>query len=146
MKTFLVPIDCALCFHVKTYVMKHTDVGHIGECVAARFLRRKGFVMHAKNYTRPWGEIDIIAEKGGMLRFVEVKTVAREANVLRETENEGFNPLENVHEGKLKRLNRAAESYIAENAIDAAWCIDAVTVELFVKDKTARCELFENVR
>ena len=40
------------------------EVGRVGEDIAAQFLERKGFKILARNYRKPWGEIDIIAEKG----------------------------------------------------------------------------------
>ena len=52
------------------------EVGRIGEGIATQFLERKGFRVVARNYRKPWGEIDIIAEKGGIVRFVEVKAVS----------------------------------------------------------------------
>jgi len=47
--------------------------GHWGEDVAARFLRRKFYRIIARGYRSRYGEIDIIAAKGGYLAFVEVK-------------------------------------------------------------------------
>ena len=51
-------------------------VGDIGEHLAAKYLISRHFVIKEKNYRKKWGELDIIAEKDGMLRFVEVKSVA----------------------------------------------------------------------
>ena len=53
-------------------------VGMIGEEIAAKYLSRKGFKVIGRNYRKPWGEIDIIAEKEGIVRFVEVKAISRE--------------------------------------------------------------------
>jgi hypothetical protein len=55
------------------------EIGAIGETVAAEFLRRKGFTILERNYLKPWGEIDIIALKADVVRFVEVKAVSRES-------------------------------------------------------------------
>ena len=46
------------------------ETGRVGEAVAAQFLVRKGFRIIERNYRKPWGEIDIIAEKGAVVRFV----------------------------------------------------------------------------
>lgn len=50
--------------------------GDLGEDIAERFLVKRGFKILERNYLRKWGEIDIIAKKGGKLCFVEVKTVS----------------------------------------------------------------------
>lgn len=50
--------------------------GDLGEDIAERFLMKQGFVVVERNYLRKWGEIDIIVQKGGMIYFVEVKTVS----------------------------------------------------------------------
>jgi len=41
---------------------------------------KQGFSVIGRNYNKPWGEIDIIAQKSDLLCFVEVKTVSRETN------------------------------------------------------------------
>ena len=48
--------------------------GVLGEVYAARFLRDKGYRIISANYRSKSGEIDIIAESGGTVCFVEVKT------------------------------------------------------------------------
>ena len=48
--------------------------GAWGEAEAARFLRKKGYKLLGMNYRTRMGEVDIIAQKGGFLAFVEVKT------------------------------------------------------------------------
>ena len=49
------------------------SVGHAGEDIGCQFLESKGFKVLERNYRRPWGEIDIVAEKDGIVRFIEVK-------------------------------------------------------------------------
>ena len=48
-------------------------LGRWGEDRAAEFLREKGFRMVAANWRSRFGEIDLIAEDGEYLCFVEVK-------------------------------------------------------------------------
>src|SRR5271163_5211829 len=49
-----------------------------GETYAYWYLRRHGYVLVAKNYTRPGlkGEIDMVGYDGSVLAFIEVKTRA----------------------------------------------------------------------
>ncbi|MGI6744575.1 MAG: YraN family protein [Acutalibacteraceae bacterium] len=49
-------------------------LGAMGEQIAARSLREKGYEIIAANYRTRIGEIDIIATKDKYICFVEVKT------------------------------------------------------------------------
>ena len=88
------------------------EVGRIGEEIAAKFLRSKGFKVIGRNYRKPWGEIDIIAEKTGIIRFVEVKAVSRESISDISREMADYRPEERVHSAKLKKIARTAELYM----------------------------------
>lgn len=120
-------------------------VGDIGESIAAEFLTRNGYKIVARNYRKPWGEIDIIAEKSGTIRFVEVKTVSRETllNVTREMD--AHRPEEMVHEAKLRKVTRTAELYMNDHRIDKEFQVDVVCVYLGVRERKARCFLYEQV-
>ena len=48
-------------------------LGRWGEMVAAEHLRERGYQLLGANYACRHGEIDLIAQKGGYLCFVEVK-------------------------------------------------------------------------
>ena len=54
---------------------KKREFGDIGEDIVCKFLLRKGYKIIERNYLKPWGEIDIIAENDKSLVFVEVKSV-----------------------------------------------------------------------
>ena len=47
-------------------------LGKKGEDAACAYLERKGYVICRRNYRCRYGEIDIIAAKGGELSYVEV--------------------------------------------------------------------------
>ena len=121
------------------------EIGALGESVASQFLERRGFKVLERNFRRKWGEIDIIAEKDGAVRFVEVKSVSREPlpNISRETA--GHRPEELVHEAKLRRIARTAEMYMVDNNDERDFQIDVVGVFLDTKHRKARCRLFEQV-
>ena len=53
--------------------LSHRAVGAKGERIAARYLKRLGYKIKAKNFRSAHGEIDIIAQKDGRTVFVEVK-------------------------------------------------------------------------
>ena len=48
-------------------------VGALGENMACRFLVKQGFKVLDRNYNKKWGEIDIVAEKDKIFRFLESK-------------------------------------------------------------------------
>ena len=54
--------------------MKSSDIGKIGEELVCRYLIKRGYNIISRNYRIKGGEIDIIAENGDYLVFVEVKT------------------------------------------------------------------------
>ncbi len=79
-------------------------LGNRGEVVAARHLRRQGYKILMCNFEAAGGEIDIVARKGELLVFVEVKT-RRSGDV--------FKPYQQVNQRKRKALTRAARVYLA---------------------------------
>ena len=120
-------------------------VGVLGEDVACQFLKGKGFKVLVRNYRKPWGEIDIIAEKGGIVRFVEVKTVSREKLPDISRENNDYRPEEQVSAFKLQKLTRTAELYMNAVGDSREFQIDVVGVYLNVETRQARCRLYEQV-
>ena len=122
-------------------------IGDLGEEVARKYLKNKGFSVLESNYLRPWGEIDIIAEKSNFLRFIEVKTVSREASIGEKVTREPYRPEENVHPAKLKRLHRAIQTYLLDHKVPDSkeWQIDIACVYLDFSTHKARVEMLENV-
>jgi putative endonuclease len=53
--------------------MNKQDLGKKGERLVCCYLEKHSFLIKAVNYTQKSGEIDIIAQKGNLLIFVEVK-------------------------------------------------------------------------
>lgn len=124
---------------------KRREIGDIGEGIAEIFLSRKGYKTIEKNYRKPWGEIDIIAQKGESVRFIEVKTVSRErtGDISREIGN--YSPEEQVHPKKLEKLARTAELYMANKRDNRDFQIDVVAVFLDYSTRRASCRLYEQV-
>jgi putative endonuclease len=118
-------------------------IGAIGEQMAADYLRKKGFEILEENYLKKWGEIDLVARENGKnhttIRFIEVKTVSYETKQgLRAAISHGtWRPEENVHYRKIQRLNRAIESWLAENEYSGEWEIDIIAVRVVTREKYA---------
>lgn len=120
-------------------------IGIVGEAAATSYLSRRGFQIIERNFYRPWGEIDIIALKDNVIRFIEVKSVSRESlpEISRETNT--HRPEEMVHSRKLKKIAKTAEMYMNEKKDNRDFQIDVVGVFLDFNKKIARCRLFEQV-
>lgn len=78
--------------------------GHLGEVFAALFLRVKFYRIRARRVKTPVGEIDLVAERGQTVVFVEVKVRAHQ----RDEEQ----ALLAVNQ---RRISRAANYYLARN-------------------------------
>lgn len=114
------------------------NIGNLGEDIATRFLVKHGFRILGRNYLMKVGELDVICEKGGVIHFVEVKTVSRETrhtDVSRETDE--YRPEDNVHEHKLRRIRKTIEMYLVENDIEQDWEFDVIAIVLDKTKKTA---------
>lgn len=112
--------------------------GDLGELIAVRFLEGKGYKVIDRNYLKPWGEIDIVAQKENIVHFIEVKTVSHETV--------GFRAEDNVHEYKLKRLERTINSYLIEKKErEREWQLDLVVVSLDTINKKSIVKLTENI-
>jgi putative endonuclease len=115
-------------------------LGDLGEGIACTFLEKHGFTIVERNYVRKWGEIDIVAKKGDLVRFVEVKTVSHVTS-----QEAGYRPEDNVHLWKLKRLSRTIETYLLQRKLDCDWQLDLITVIMDMDTHKAHVELIENI-
>ena len=118
--------------------------GDLGEGIACRFLIQKGFEILERNYLKPWGEIDIVALKDGVVRFIEVKTVTREI-VAGSSSELDYRPEEMVTREKLERVVRTAMAYMDSKNDPREYQVDVVGVVADPSQKVARCRLFEQV-
>ena len=111
-------------------------LGDIGENIGCEYLVNRGFEIKGRNYLRKWGELDIIAKKGGIWHFVEVKSVSHVTS---------YRPEENVHPQKLKRLYRTIQTYLLENRVDEDFQLDVMTVRINTETRQAKVEVIENI-
>ena len=94
--------------------------GTRSERAAARFLRRLGYRILARNYNCPHGELDLIALDGRCLVFVEVRSTGGD-----DTER----PAASVDDAKQRRLTRLALYYLQEHRLlDCAARFDVLAV------------------
>ena len=100
--------------------------GARGEMIAGAYLRRKGFAIRATNWRCRLGEIDIVAQEGPVLVFVEVRT--------RSSARLGT-PEESITPAKRRRLADLAQIYLL--FLDSAgqpwagpWRIDVIALQM----------------
>lgn len=106
-------------------------LGAWGESVAATYLEAHGYRLVQRNWRCAYGEMDIVAQQGEMLVFVEVKT--------RRGRGQGT-PEDGVTPQKAERLLTVAQAYLLAHDLDVPWRVDVVAVELDVRGKLLRCE------
>jgi Holliday junction resolvase-like predicted endonuclease len=90
------------------------DIGNIGEDAATAFLKRQGFTIIDRNVARKTGELDIIARKGSTLLFIEVKSLLRMEFPDLDDARDDYDPSDNLHPYKIRKVARTAEWYVAE--------------------------------
>jgi putative endonuclease len=97
-------------------------LGQAGEAAAVRFLKRRGYVVLARNLRSRLGELDLLVRDGSTLVFVEVKARRGVA---------GDPPEAAVTARKRLRLVRIALGYLAGRRLGEQRCrFDVVGVSL----------------
>lgn len=136
-------------FRAKHSKIGSKSVGAIGEDLACIFLKKNGFRILFRNAKMKLGEIDVIAERGGCVSFVEVKTLLGNSLLM---------PEDNVSSSKKGKMRRAAQEWIAKNEhsffknkIFPEWRIDVVAIRMQSTDgeltniyKDCEIEFYEN--
>ncbi|MAZ40526.1 YraN family protein [bacterium] len=105
---------------------KNRETGDKGEDIAVQHLEKNGFTVLGRNYLKPWGELDIIAAKKGVIHFVEVKSIS-----VKKEGDFDYNPLFNITKQKKDRLRRIIQTYLREEGKeDEDYQVDAIAVYL----------------
>jgi putative endonuclease len=104
--------------------------GRRAEELAVAFLEKAGLRIVARNWRRPQGELDIVADQAGTCVFVEVRS--------RTGEGQGH-PLESITPAKQAQVIRAARLYLAEGAGGTAsgYRFDVIAVTFDPQDRAA---------
>ena len=124
-------------------------IGNIGEDIACKWLKKHNFLIVERNYSKKWGEIDIISAKDNIIHFIEVKSI-----VLKKTKNgqnvdsKGeYRPEENVHELKRRRLKRVIQSYLLERKYTSEALFQFHVILVYMNNNTRRAKVIfiENI-
>ena len=98
---------------------EHLQTGIWGEELAVAFLREKGYIILERDWHSNHRDIDIIAQDGDTLVFVEVKT-RRNRDII--------DPLQAVDYKKLKNLRLAINHYVNYRKTDQPWRFDVIAI------------------
>jgi len=116
--------------------MNREEVGKLGEKLAQKFLKKRGYRIRETNFHWRRGEIDIVAQQKDYLVFVEVRT---------KSSLDFGTPEESITQSKKEKLIALALAYInAHQNLPLLWRIDVVAVEVDQKGKARRIELIQN--
>ncbi len=118
-------------------------IGKIGEDLAAKYLKRKGYKIIQRNYREKWGEIDIIAQKKNDLVFVEVKTIAYYR--FPQTKNPSLLPEDEITTKKINNLNKTILYYLNKNKISNSYQLDLITIKIDKTNKKYRLKHYKNI-
>ncbi len=103
--------------------------GEKGEELAVEYLGREGYEIIERNfYASKLGEIDIVAKKGGVLHFIEVKSAFGD-----------FDPVHNFTCAKQTKVIRSAYYFLKSRSLDLPFCIDLLLI------RGRKAELIENI-
>ncbi len=99
---------------------KAVDIGKHGELIAEKILKKQGYKIVERNFNTRFGEIDIIAQDGEYICFVEVR--------MRKTDIYG-SPAETIDKYKREKIVRTARIYVQKYSLhDAPLRFDAVAI------------------
>lgn len=117
--------------------MRQQSLGKLGENLAVKHLRNKGYKILTRNFRSKFGEIDIIAFQGGDLVFVEVKT----------RWSKSFGPPEEaITPWKIRRIIKAGEYFkLLHPELSDSLRLDAVVIDLTPEGKLERVEILKNI-
>jgi putative endonuclease len=80
--------------------------GKKGEEIAYLFYKKKGYKLLDRNFSSPWGEIDLIFKKGNLVVFVEVK---------RRKKGDFIYGVLSVNRDKIRKITNCAKMYLEIN-------------------------------
>jgi len=127
--------------------MTSKKLGILGEKIAEKYLKKKGYQILDKNYSSKFvsgpqrGEIDIVAKKSDIISFVEVKALEDSG------EPSAISPEEKFNLQKKRKIVKMAEGWLIEKKIsfDSKWQIDVISIKINLGDRKAKILYFENV-
>jgi len=121
-------------------------IGEWGERVAEKFLQSKGYKILDRNFVVKFmrgpqrAEIDIIARKGDLVVFFEVKTQADSSRFM-------VQPEQKVNFQKRAKIIQAAQIWLTQHHVplNSRWQVDVITVQFSPTSSKAKVQHFQNI-
>jgi len=118
---------------------RRVKLGRQGEKLASRKLAQRGYEIVTRNWHCQIGEVDVVARRGEVWTFFEVRT--RRGRVF-------GTPEESLTPAKQQRMIDVASTYLAEhdlNVHDVDWRVGLVAVEMDRTGRLLRVEVYESI-
>ena len=117
---------------------KSRQTGNVAEDAVVKYAKDNGWKIVARNFEKPWGEIDIVARDKSTILFIEVKSGT--------SEYVNFSPEDNFDKNKRNKFIRACRSCLLENdySEDTDWRIDLAAVDLDFNTGNSRIRYYKN--
>ena len=126
----------ALAMPTLSWLRKEGRIEQWGEQAAAVYLVERGYeILNMKVYCAPYGEIDIIAEKDGVISFAEVKTYSKE---------QLDTAVQNIDQKILKKLEIAILKYAEDMKVKKDISLDVICV--YLQPLAPKFEHFKGIR
>ena len=111
--------------------MSNKTLGAYGEDLAQQYLKEQGYLILEKNFRNKLGEIDLIAQDGKTICFVEVKT--------RQSVEQG-QPYEAINPWKIRKLTQMATFYLKHkfHTLEILSRFDVISI---VQDKSKQIKI-----
>lgn len=120
--------------------MSNIELGKLGEELATQYLKKLKYKIIARNFKKPFGEIDIIAKsKNGTLVFFEVKTT-KETQIGPSSEDQ-------MTFSKIKKLKKICNYFVLKNPNlinKNGWQIDVLAINI-KNDNSYNINHYENI-
>lgn len=111
------------------------ELGILGEKISAEYLENSGYRILGRNTRIGHSDIDILAQDGETLVFVEVRTKSKTDRGM---------PEETLTKKKLRRMKKTAELYMAFNRYEGLARLDAVCI-VIERNRTTHMEHYKGI-
>lgn len=111
------------------------ELGILGEKISAEYLENSGYRILGRNTRIGHSDIDILAQDGETLVFVEVRTKSKTDRGM---------PEETLTKKKLRRMKKTAELYMAFNRYEGLARLDAVCI-VIESNQTTHMEHYKGI-